>query len=116
MEKNIFRNYPKGGDVFRTRIFVSCNGNIVRLNTRTLPANDFDMMTGKGSTCKSEDRQGFTFDEVNENDWKRIFKDLALGNPEDFKTLYYLLKKNNSELFPIIKSTLEEIQSEFNFE
>lgn len=116
MDQNIFRNYPKGESVSRTRIFVSCNGNIVRLNTRTIPANDFDMMAGRGSTYKSDARDGFTFDELNENDWKKIFKDLALGNPKDFKTLYYFLKEKNSEVFPIIKSTLEEIKSEFNFE
>lgn len=51
----------------------------------------------------------------NEYDLMRAFRLLALGNPSDFKELYYTLKEYDSIVFPCIEQTLKEIQEIFNF-
>ena len=53
--------------------------------------------------------------EGNKHDLMRAFKILALGNPKDFKSLYYVLKNHDEVVFPIVEETLKEVQETFNF-
>lgn len=72
-----------------------------------------------GDACSTswqkENKEKWDLEEANEYDLNRAFMLLALGNPKDFKALYYALKEHDEVVFPIIADTLKEIQETFNF-
>ncbi len=114
-KQQIFRNYREGSDPWRMKLFLSYDGKIVRINHQFLNNEDFEMMARKvvwGDTRSKE----WIPEDLSEEDVRRALKEIALGNPIDFKMLYYTLKEKNSEAFSLIKSVLKEVQSEFNFE
>lgn len=54
-------------------------------------------------------------EDISGYDLMRAFKELALKNPKDFKTLYYTLKEHDDKTFSYIQKTLHQIQETFNF-
>ena len=64
---------------------------------------------------QKENREKWDLEEANKYDLNRAFMILALGNPEDFKALYYALKEHDEVVFPIIEETLKKVQETFNF-
>lgn len=53
--------------------------------------------------------------EAIKDDLTSAFKKLALGNPQDFRTLYYILNENDPVAFSFIQEALEQTQQLFNF-
>ena len=54
--------------------------------------------------------------DANEYDLENAFTKLALGNPKDFKELYYVLKEHDEVTFPCIEATLQKIKKIFDFD
>lgn len=94
------------------KFFVSNEGRLYRIVWYF--ETDFDGI--REHAWGNEKRETWNLDEDgNENDLINAFTHLALGNPKDFKALYYTLKEHDDVTFPCIQETLQQIQETFNF-
>lgn len=120
----------KKGDFMKTTYVANPSYNLSNpiLNTQTK-----FWLNDKGRLCKilwryevafggtqesvwgDEKRVVWNLEEVNENDLIRAFTELALGNPDDFKELYYALKEHDEVVFPCIEETLKQVRELFDF-
>lgn len=107
-------NYDRSSQILDTKIIFLVN-NKGRLNQ--IIWHYLTSFAGeKESTWGNEKQERWNLEsDANEYDLMRAFKHLALGNPEDFKKLYYVLKEHDDVTFPCIEETLKEIQELFNF-
>lgn len=102
-------SYSSGNSILNTQITFLLNANN-RLSRIFWCSGTKDQVWG------NEERDTWNLEEdANENDLIRAFTHLALGNPADFKKLYYVLKEHDEVTFPCIEQTLKEIQKTFNF-
>lgn len=90
----------------QTKFFVNNNGRLHKI-IWYFEANDDGI---REHAWGNEKKEKWDLQEANENDLIRAFKELALGNPKDFKTLYYTLKEHDDVTFSAIQETLQEIQ------
>lgn len=106
--KHLFKSNPSS-DISKPisdtliRFFVNSEGRL------------YQIIWGTGEPWGNEKQKKWDLEEANENDLKNAFECLALGNPADFKALYYTLKEHDDVTFPCIQETLQEIQETFNF-
>ena len=70
----------------------------------------------KEPTWGDETREAWDLEkDANQYDLIHAFRHLALGNPTDFKTLYFTLKEHDDIIFPCIEETLKQVKELYNF-
>lgn len=108
-------NYSLKNPILQTQITFFLNANN-RLN-RIIWRSETSFAGTKDNVWGNEKRETWDLKgDANEYDLIRAFTHLALGNPADFKELYYILKEHDDVVFPCIKETLQQIKAKFDFD
>ena len=108
-------SYNRTDPILNTQIkfFVNNEGRLYRI-VRYYETN-FDGIREHAWGNEIQRKWNLLDEDINQNDLIHAFTELALGNPKDFKTLYYTLKEHDDVAFPCIQKTLKKVQEVFNF-
>lgn len=118
--KQVFRTNQHSGlamapSVTELTLFLNNTGQLSLVTYRTLFLENEEQPSEHIWSGDANKTQEWDFNDATPEDLQYPFKELALRNPKDFRTLYYTLKEHDEKTFPIIQSVLEEVQQLFNF-
>ena len=113
--QQIFETSNPPSIVEKLKFFLTKNGKLYLITAKDFFAESEEIRDFILAGDTNPNKQSNFSNTTTASDLKRAFKELALTNPTDFRTLYYTLKEHDEKIFPIILSALEEVQDLFNF-
>lgn len=116
--QQVFRTDPPSDmapTVTKLTFLLNNSGKLSCITTRTLFMQAGEQPSERIWSGDENKVQEWDFNDATASDLRWPFKELALRNPADFKTLYHILKQHDEAMFIVIHSVLEEVQQLFNF-